>query len=126
LLQDAARPFSSVTLMRAVLAAARATGCAGAFLDPEVPVARLRDGRVESVLLRHEVGVFQSPQVFAREAMRKMLRHAQEHGCKPQSTLQLAINAGIAVVAVPGEKSNIKITTADDWRLARLLESHLR
>ncbi len=126
LLQDAARPFSSVGLCSAVLAAARATGCAGAFLDPEVPVARLRDGRVEAVLLRDEAGVFQSPQAFSRVAMQQMLGYAQAHGIKPQSTLQLAIEAGIAVAAVAGEKHNIKLTTLPDWQLAKLLEEHLK
>lgn len=126
LLQDAARPFSSVGLCSAVLAAARATGCAGAFLDPEVPVARLRDGRVEAVLLRDEAGIFQSPQAFSRVAMQQMLGYAQAHGIKPQSTLQLAIEAGIAVAAVAGEKHNIKLTTLPDWQLAKLLEEHLK
>ena len=54
------------------------------------------------------------------------VREADEAGWEPQSTLQLAVRAGSPVAAVPGEKSNIKITTADDWRLAQLLESHLR
>ena len=126
LLQDAARPFSSVDLCSAVLAAARATGCAGAFLDPEVPVARLRDGRVEAVLLRDEAGIFQSPQAFSREAMRRMLAYAQASGSRPQSTMQLAIHAGLAVVAVPGEKHNIKLTTPLDWQLAAFLEEYLQ
>ncbi|RZA18092.1 MAG: hypothetical protein EOP93_12025 [Lysobacteraceae bacterium] len=125
-MQDAARPFSTLALFSAVLDAARETGCAGAFIDPEVPVARLRDGRVEAVLRRDEVGVFQSPQVFSRDAMRDMLRHALEHGFKPQSTMQLAIDAGIAVAAVAGEKSNIKITTPEDWCHAVLLEEYLQ
>jgi len=126
LLQDAARPFSSIALLRAVLAAARETGCAGAFLDPEVPVARLRDGKVEAVLRREEAGVFQSPQAFSREAMQAMLQHEREHRLQPQSTMQLAVAAGIAVAAVAGEKHNIKLTTPADWRVAALLEEHLR
>ena len=44
LLHDVARPFASVGLLQRVIEAARATDCAGAFVDPEVPVARLRDG----------------------------------------------------------------------------------
>ena len=126
LLQDAARPFSSVALCAAVLAAARETGCAGAFVDPEVPVARVRDGRVEAVLLRHEAGVFQSPQAFSREAMQAMLALARSRGYKPQSTLQLAVEAGIEVAVVAGERHNIKLTTPTDWRMAALLEDYLQ
>lgn len=126
LLQDAARPFSSLALCSAVLAAARETGCAGAFLDPEVPVARLRDGRVEGVFLRDQVGVFQSPQAFTRGAMQHMLLLAQSRGWKPQSTMQLAVEAGIEIAAVAGEKHNIKLTTPDDLRHAALLEDYLK
>lgn len=125
LLQDAARPFSSLALCAAVLEAARTTGCAGAFVDPEVPVARLRGGRVEAVLLRDQVGVFQSPQAFSREAMQAMLRLSRSLGYRPQSTMQLAIEAGIEVSVVAGEKHNIKLTTPMDWRMAALLEDYL-
>lgn len=126
LVHDVARPFASVGLMRAVLAAAAGCGCAGAMLDPEVPVARLCDGRVVEALARSEAAIFQAPQAFDRALLLRLLREADEAGWEPQSTLQLAVRAGIPVVAVPGEKSNIKITSADDWRLAQLLESHLR
>lgn len=126
LVHDVARPFASVALMRAVLAAAAGCGCAGAMLDPEVPVARLRDGRVVEALVRSEAAIFQAPQAFGRILLQRLLREADEAGWEPQSTLQLAVRAGSPVAAVPGEKSNIKITTADDWRLAQLLESHLR
>ena len=126
LLQDVARPFSSIGLFSAVLEAARDTGCAGTFVDPEVPVARLRDGRVEAVLRRDQVGVFQSPQVFSREVMASMLRHAGDSGSRPQSTMQLAVEVGVAIAAVAGDKHNIKLTTPIDWQMAALLEDHLR
>lgn len=125
LVHDVARPFASVALMRAVLAAA-GCGCAGAMLDPEVPVARLRDGCVVEALARSEAAIFQAPQAFDRALLLRLLHEADQAGWEPQSTLQLAVRAGIPVAAVPGEKTNIKITTADDWRLSQLLEFHLR
>lgn len=128
LVHDAARPFASLELMHAVLEAARREGCAaGAFLDPEVPVARLRDGRVLEAYERSEVGVFQSPQAFSREHMQVMLAcQAGAPGWYGQSTIQLALLAGIPVLAVPGEKVNIKITTPEDWRQAQTLEDYLQ
>ena len=89
-------------------------------------MARLRDGRVEGVLLRDQVGVFQSPQAFTREAMQRMLLLAQSRGWKPQSTMQLAVEAGIEIAVVAGEKHNIKLTTPMDWRIAALLEEYLQ
>lgn len=119
IVHDAARPFASLALLQAVLATARRTGCAGAFLDPEVPVARLRDGRVIEAYPRDEVGVFQSPQVFSRENMRAMLAcQANAPGWYGQSSIQLALLAGVPVHVVPGEKTNIKITTIEDWQRA--------
>ena len=119
LVHDAARPFASKALLQAVLETAQRTGCAGAFLDPEVPVARLRDGRVIEAYSRDEVGVFQSPQAFSRETMRAMLAcQANAPGWYGQSTIQLALLAGVPVHAVPGEKTNIKITTIEDWQRA--------
>ena len=75
LVHDVARPFASVGLMRAVLAAAAGCGCAGAMLDPEVPVARLCDGRVVEALARSEAAIFQAPQAFDR-ALLLRLAHA--------------------------------------------------
>ena len=126
LLHDAARPFASVGLLQRVLVAAREHGCAGAILDPEVPVARLRDGFVVEAMPRHDAGVFQSPQAFARVQLLAMLERAHLNGWQPQSTLQLALLAGLRIAAVPGEKTNIKITTAEDWRSAATLEACLQ
>lgn len=125
LLQDVARPFASVGLMRRVIEAARTHGCAGAFVDPEVPVARLRDGFAVEALPRHEAGVFQSPQAFARVQLLALIGQARADGWRPQSTLQLALRAGVPVAAVAGEKHNIKITTAEDWRWACAMEEYL-
>lgn len=126
LVHDAARPFASVALFRGVLAAARGSGCAGAFLDPEVPVARIGGGLVLEGFDRDQVGVFQAPQAFARALLLDLFAQAEAAGRRPQSTLQLALHAGVPVAAVPGEKHNIKLTTPEDWRHAALLEDHLR
>lgn len=125
LIQDVTRPFASEALLRAVAEAAIATGAAGAFAGPEVPVARLRDGRVLEAFAAAEVGIFQSPQAFRRELLLAVLARADAAGWQAQSTLQLALRAGLAVAAVPGEKTNIKLTTAQDWALAQLLKELL-
>lgn len=117
LVQDVARPFASVALMRAVAEAARETGVAGAFLHPEVPVARLQDGRVAGHFRADEVGVFQAPQAFRRSLLVEVLARAAAAGWQEQSTLQLVLRAGLPVRAVAGEKTNLKLTTAEDLAL---------
>ena len=122
LVHEAARPFASLALFEQVIATAREHGCAGAFLSPLVPVARLRDGIVVEAHAGSEVGIFQTPQVYARADMERMLRHqATAPGWFAQSPVQLALAAGIRIHAVPGELHNIKITTAEDWRMAQHL-----
>ncbi|HWS79353.1 MAG TPA: 2-C-methyl-D-erythritol 4-phosphate cytidylyltransferase [Thermomonas sp.] len=126
LLHDAARPFASVALFRAALEAARETGCAATVLDPEVPVARIRDGLLVEAHPPSAMGVSQTPQAFSRQAMHRMQALAAEHGWQPQSTMQLALFAGERVRAVRGEKTNIKITTREDWSAVQHLEDLLQ
>jgi 2-C-methyl-D-erythritol 4-phosphate cytidylyltransferase len=126
ILHDVARPFASEALLRAVLDAAQGTGCAGAFLDPEVPVATLVDGRVERAYLRDEVGIFQAPQAFSRGILMEISAQARHHDWRTQSTIQLALHAGVEVRAVAGEKTNIKLTTLEDWTMAQHLSALLR
>jgi 2-C-methyl-D-erythritol 4-phosphate cytidylyltransferase len=125
LVQDLARPFVSAALMKAVAAAARETGAAGAFLAPEVPVARIEGGLVVGHFRSGEVGVFQAPQAFERALLMRVLEEAEARGWTEQSTLQLVLRAGAAVRAVPGEKTNLKLTTPEDWKLAGPLKELL-
>lgn len=118
LVQLVARPFATMGLMRAVVAAARETGAAGAFLQLDVPVARIQDGFVMQDFHPDQVGVFQAPQAFERDLLSRVLAEAAAKGWSEQSTAQLVLRSGLAVRAVPGEKTNIKLTTAEDWRLA--------
>jgi 2-C-methyl-D-erythritol 4-phosphate cytidylyltransferase len=126
LLHDAARPFASVALFRAALEAARETGCAASLLDPEVPVASIRDGLLVEAHPPSTMGVSQTPQVFSRAAMDRMQASAAAQGWRPQSTMQLALLAGERVRAVRGEKTNIKITTPEDWAAVQHLDDLLR
>ena len=122
LVHETARPFASLALFEQVIAMARRRGCAGAFLSPVVPVARLREGRVVEAYAGSEVGIFQTPQVYARADMARMLQYRQTvPGWYAHSPVQLALAAGIQMHAVSGEAENIKITTAEDWRLAQHL-----
>jgi len=126
LVVDVARPFASLALYQSVLEAVDDTGAAGAFLQPEVPVAHIVDGRVDRSFQRDEVGVFQSPQAFSRNLLQKVMHQANSSGWEEQSTLQLVLRAGLEVKAVAGEKHNIKLTTPEDWRIAQQFTEHLQ
>lgn len=125
LVVDVARPFASLALYQSVLEAVIDTGAAGAFQQPDVPVAHIVDGRVERSFQRNEVGIFQSPQAFSRNLLKKVMQQANSSGWEEQSTLQLVLRAGLEIRAVAGEKHNIKLTTPEDWRIAQQFTEYL-
>jgi 2-C-methyl-D-erythritol 4-phosphate cytidylyltransferase len=126
LIQDLARPFASERLLRDVCLTAKAHGIAGAFYSPGVPVARVsEDGWVRESYLAKDCAIFQSPQAFRRDLLQSVLASTAEYHWRSQSTIELAIRAGIPVRVVPGEVQNLKITTPEDWRLGQSLAGYL-
>jgi 2-C-methyl-D-erythritol 4-phosphate cytidylyltransferase len=125
LLWDAASPFASLDLCRAVLAAAAETGAASAFTPALVPWAEVQGGRVSAIHAAASSGSMNTPQAYATETLRCVTSRAEAEGWRAQSTAQLFVLAGQALVAVPGERLNLKLTTPDDWILAQSLLDRL-
>lgn len=119
LIHDVTRPFASVNLMRRVLEAAAATGAAAAMTAPPIPVATVSGGIIRQSFDRTEVMLPQSPQAFRREVLQQALDHARAERMERQTTWQLVEAAGGRIMVVPGEESNIKITTVLDWEIAQ-------
>ena len=115
---DAARPFGSVGLARAVLEAAQDSGVAGAFLASEVPVALVEAGYVLDSYPAAGTALFQTPQAFAHAVLLPTLERAARENWRAQSAIELMMRTGHRARAVPGEKLNIKLTTPEDWQLA--------
>lgn len=122
---NVAMPFASIGLMREVALAARACGIAGAFLATELPVAHIEAGRVRQLHSRHETGIAQGPNAYLRAHLLSLIERADADDWQRQSFLEIALRHGLSIGAVPGEKSNLKITTPQDWRQAQLLKDHL-
>jgi 2-C-methyl-D-erythritol 4-phosphate cytidylyltransferase len=114
---DAVRPLASTELFSAVIAAVRA-GADGAI--PGVPVVdtlKRTDGdRVLETVDRSQLVAVQTPQAFRAEVLRKA--HAEAADATDDAALVEAV--GGTVVVVPGEQSNIKITTPEDLRVAEV------
>lgn len=125
LIQDVARPFVTRRLLEQTALAAREHVAAAAFLGADVPVALFEEGWVAGYLPATAVATFQAPQAFDRRALLEVLRQAQTAGRERQSTAQLWLDAGRRIYPVPGEKTNIKLTTPEDWTLAQSLKEYL-
>ncbi len=114
-IHDAARPFASEILFHAVVDAV-VDGVAGAVpaLELSDTVKRVQRGsswRIIETLDRSELVTVQTPQAFRFDDLQRA--HAQ-HGAATDDAALLEV-LGAVVLAVPGETSNIKITTPDDW-----------
>jgi len=108
---DAARPFASPALFRAVIAAVTE----GA--DAAVPGVAVTDtikqvagGQVVATLDRNGLVAVQTPQAFSAQA----LRRAHATGGEATDDAALVESAGGRVVVVPGDPANTKITLRAD------------
>jgi 2-C-methyl-D-erythritol 4-phosphate cytidylyltransferase len=115
---DAARPLASNELFKRVIDAI-AAGADGAV--PAVPVVdtlkRVEDERVVATVDRDDLVAVQTPQAF-RAAL---LRSAHESNSDATDDAALVELAGGTVVIVPGERTNLKLTVADDLDVMRAL-----
>jgi 2-C-methyl-D-erythritol 4-phosphate cytidylyltransferase len=112
---DAARPLASVGLFRAVIDAVR-SGADGAVpaLALSDTVKRVEGDRVVETVARDGLATVQTPQAFAAAVLRAA--HATGRDATDDSALVEA--AGGAVVVVPGEPENLKVTTPADLEVA--------
>lgn len=112
---DAARPLASPRLFASVVAAVR-SGADGAVpgLVLGDTVKRVAGSRVVGTLDRKELVRVQTPQAFRRDIL--VRAHA---GC-PEATDDAALveAVGGVVEVVPGEETNLKITSPHDLELA--------
>jgi 2-C-methyl-D-erythritol 4-phosphate cytidylyltransferase len=121
LIHDVNRPFASGALITRVLKTAAEQGAAASMVYPPIPVARTADGRVEHSLARNEVMLPQCPQAFQRAVLERAIQNGRRQGRERQTTWQLVEMNGERIAVVEGEETNIKITTAMDWDVARLV-----
>ena len=96
-------------------------GAAASMVYPPIPVARITQGCVVQSLDRNEVMLPQSPQAFRRAVLEHAIRNGRRQGHERQTTWQLVEMNGAPIAVVEGEETNIKITTALDWDVARLV-----
>jgi 2-C-methyl-D-erythritol 4-phosphate cytidylyltransferase len=123
-MHDAARPLARTGLYEAVLEAAARTGGA-------IPVVRLPDlvGSHDRALPddpsrdaeRRLVGV-QTPQAFGAAALLAAHRRAEADGFEATDTAGiLAAYTEVEVAAVDSDEGNLKLTVAEDFRVAEAL-----
>jgi 2-C-methyl-D-erythritol 4-phosphate cytidylyltransferase len=116
---DAARPLATSGLFAAVVDAVRADGVEGAIpvLAVSDTLKRVVGEKVVATVDREGLVSVQTPQAFTASA----LRSAHRSGDEATDDAGLLERIGSAVLAVPGEPNNLKITNPDDLARAEAL-----
>lgn len=119
LIHDAARPLVSRWLIGGVIAALEAGADAAVPLLPVSDTLRKFEAGAWITVPRAGLMRAQTPQGFR---FAKILQaHRQHAGEEVTDDMALAELAGLEIAAVPGEETNMKVTTADDFAVAEKL-----
>ena len=123
LVHDAARPCATASLVRRVLAAAKAVGAAVPGLPVADTVHRVDErGLVVESPRREALRAVQTPQIARRDLLRRAYAHASTFALAATDEAGLLGAAGIPVAVVEGDSTNVKVTTREDLdRLEALL-----
>ncbi len=121
LCHDAARPLASPALYTRALEALEGWDGVVPVLRVVDTVKRVQDGRIEGTEPRDSLALAQTPQAFMSAALRDAHERAAADGFEASDDALLLERAGYRVRAIDGERTNMKITTAEDIRLAEAL-----
>jgi 2-C-methyl-D-erythritol 4-phosphate cytidylyltransferase/2-C-methyl-D-erythritol 2,4-cyclodiphosphate synthase len=121
LIQDAARPLVSDRLIDAVIGALESGVDAAVPLLAVADTLKRNEGGVWATVARDGLQRAQTPQGFRFAKILRAHRHYAER--EVTDDMALAELAGLHIVGVPGDETNMKVTTADDFARA---EGHLR
>lgn len=124
LVHDAVRPFVAADKLSEVINAVRARGAASLAI-PVVDTVRIGTaGCFGETVPRDRLFRMQTPQGFRRTWLMEAHEVAAQMGIRATDDVELVQRLGRSVHIVTGSPRNIKITTPEDWELAKLLWPH--
>lgn len=121
LIHDAARPFVSSKLIERIIYETRKHGAAIPVMEVTSTVKKIKGGFVEKTIDRQNLFLAQTPQGFKVEVLKKAFNKKKKKYFNITDDAFLLEILGKKIKVIPGEASNIKITTKDDLELARRL-----
>jgi 2-C-methyl-D-erythritol 4-phosphate cytidylyltransferase len=123
---DAARPFASPELFERCLKRAEQMGAAIAAIPVADTLKRVdQDGRIGLTIERAGLWQAQTPQAFERRLLIEAHERARENQTVATDDADLVQRNGYGVEVVEGSAANLKITTADDLKLAEAIAARL-
>ena len=120
--QDGARPLVTPELIDRVIEVAERTGAAAPALPVKDTVKTVTEGeQVIQTLQRDTLRAVQTPQVFEKDLLKAALQSAMTMEIAPTDDCAAVERLGKIVYLIPGEETNLKITTPTDLVLAEAL-----
>lgn len=127
LVHDAARPFVGRETIDAVIACARSGVGATAAVPVSDTIKEVGEGaHIARTVPRDKLWRAQTPQGFPRPMLEQAYARLQRDDPPPTDDAELCERAGFPVDVVADSAHNLKVTTADDFRLAEALARELR
>ena len=127
LVHDAARPFVDRQTVDAVIARARLGVGAAAAVPVSDTIKEVVDGnRVARTVARARLWRAQTPQGFPRAMLEQAYDRLAPGDASPTDDAELCERAGFPVEVVADSVHNLKVTTAEDFRIAEALARELR
>lgn len=122
LVHDAVRPFVRTTEISAVIRACAKNKAAVPAVVPKETVRQQGNrGLYGNTIDRESVLLVQTPQAFREDILRKAFQSAKECGFQATDEAGLVERIGIRARIVKGSYDNIKVTTPEDFELARII-----
>ena len=126
LVHDAARPFVSRETIDGVLEKARSGLGAIAAIPVSDTLKDVEQDRITRTVARERLWRAQTPQGFPRAMIERAYAGVANGAAAPTDDAELCERAGFTVAVVPDTPYNLKVTTADDFRVAEALARELR
>ncbi len=121
IVHDGVRPFITGAMISSVVEAAAEYGAAITAINITDTIKEIKDETVVSTLKRDSLARVQTPQCFRHFILNQAMERALLDGFEGTDEASLVERLNVSVKVVEGSAANIKITTADDLKLAEAL-----
>jgi len=118
LVHDAARPLIDAETIGRCIDAAQDDGAAIAATPASDTLKEVREGRIVGTVDRGKIFQAQTPQAFRFEVLKEALDRAAENNFQGTDEASLVERLGKPVTIVESPRSNLKVTTPEDFAVA--------
>jgi len=118
-IQPVVRPFITKELLCQTISKVKEHSIIAACSQPTTPVGVVESTFATQIFSRSEVVINQVPYVFRRATFEKLYNYATSNQLVTQGLFEIIPMINEKIKIVPGDETNIKITTALDWEIAQ-------